>query len=117
VSHVRKAAFDRRADSTAPLDVLHDMNRQIVHFRANAIGGISGDHNDRRAARLVRSFRDATEERFAFELEKLFRLAKTRRGARGENQRAGIASSAELFAWIGALQSRRWLPVPPANTA
>ena len=88
-----------------------------MQFRVNAIGRISDNHNNRRAACLVRGFRDATEERFAFELEKLLRLAETHRGARGENQRAGIARSAELFAWIGALQSRRWLPVPPANTA
>src|SRR5438552_334593 len=71
----------------------------------------------RRAGCLVRGFRDATEERFAFELEKLLRLAETHRGARGENQRAEIAHSAELFAWIGSLRSRRCLPVPSANTA
>src|SRR6266567_5395686 len=102
-AQVRQSAFDRRADSTAPPGVLHNVTRQIVQFCANASGGISGDHNNRRAARLMRGFRDATEERFAFELEKLLRPAETRRGARGENQRAGIAHSAEMFAWIGAL--------------
>src|SRR5207248_6563780 len=88
-----------------------------MQFRANAIGGISGNHNNRCAARIMRGFRDATKERFAFEFEKLLRLAETRRVARGENQCADSAHSAELFAWIGALRSRRCSPVPPAKTA
>ena len=42
-----------------------------MQFGANGLGGISGDDNNRGAARLVRGFRDAAQERFAFELDGL----------------------------------------------
>ena len=76
ISQGCQSALDRGADSTAPLRILHHVNGQIVQFRNNAVGGVPGHHNNRGTSCVLRGFRDATEERFAFELEKLLRLAE-----------------------------------------